>query len=233
MDEENQPSIKESLNTSLEVIAEEPVLRALFNTIPGVGGSLNELLAGKGQLIMEERRDNFLRLLAKHLELLDKEAIKKDYFETDEGFDLLIKALDESRKTRSEQKRDLIARILAGAASTKSEQGSYSPEEYLYVILDLTIQELEVARLIYEERPKTSEEQWKMWEAEACTTLGIDSSDLHMALARLDSRGLLRLVTSGEDEGGPWLDTPEYGEGGHYMVTATFDKLMKFDRLDA
>jgi hypothetical protein len=54
MDEKNQPSIRESLNTSLEVIAEEPVLRALLNIIPGVGGSLNELLAGKGQQIIEE-----------------------------------------------------------------------------------------------------------------------------------------------------------------------------------
>jgi len=99
---EQQPSFKESLNNSLEVIAEEPVLRAMLNLIPSAGGSLSELMAGKGQRIMEERRDNLLRILAEHMETIETEAIRKDYFETPEGFDLLIKALDSSRRTRSE-----------------------------------------------------------------------------------------------------------------------------------
>lgn len=234
MSEKNQPSMRESLNTSLEVIAEEPVLQALLNTIPGVGGSLNELLAGKGQRIMEERRDNLLLLLGKHLEAVDEQAIKKDYFDTEEGFDLLIKALDESRRTRGEEKRDLIARILAGATLTKPEQDSYSPEDYLYLISDLTIQELRVARLIYEQRPDTNEESWNTWEAEACATLGIDRTDLHMALVRLSSTGLLQRVTAHEDEDGQLLvHTVAYGEIVMYMVTANFDKLMEFLSLDS
>lgn len=234
MGEEKQPSMRQSLNTSLEIIAEEPVLRALINAIPSVGSSLNELLAGKGQRIIEERRDNFLKLLGEHLEALDKETIRKDYFETPEGFDLLIKALDESRRTRSEEKRDLIARILVGAASETSEyERRYSPEEYLYLVSNLTIQELRVARLIYKERPQTRVEQWNTWEAEACATLGVDKTDLHMALARLNSTGLLQLVTSGRDGDGLWLSSPTYGEGGYYMVTATFDRLMEFLQLEA
>jgi hypothetical protein len=48
MSEKNQPSMRVSLNTSLEIIAESPALQALLNLIPSVGGSLNELLAGKG-----------------------------------------------------------------------------------------------------------------------------------------------------------------------------------------
>jgi hypothetical protein len=225
--------MRESLNTSLEVIAEEPVLQALLNMIPGVGGSLNELLAGKGQRIMEERRDNLLLLLGKHLEAIDEQAIKKDYFETPEGFDLLIKALDESGRTRSEEKRDLIARVLTGAASSP-ENSNYSPEDYLYLISDLTIQELRVARLIYKQRPDTNEESWNAWEAEACATLGIDRTDLHMALARLGSTGLLVLVTSGdaEEEGTMWVSAPEYGKSGYYIATATFDKVMEFLRLE-
>ncbi len=55
-----------------------------------------------------------------------------------------------------------------------------------------------------------------------------------LALVRLGSTGLLVLVTSGNDpgdEGAFWVDTPEYGKSGYYIVSATFDKLMEFLRL--
>ncbi len=223
--------MKESLNTALEVIAEEPGLQAILNLIP-YGGSLNELLAGKGQRIIEERRNAFLRLLFTRLEALDEETIRKDYFQTDEGFDLLFKALDEARKTRSEEKRDLIVRILC-SAMLDFERGSYSPEEYLYLISDLTVQDLRVARLMYQDRPKLREESWGEWEDKVSATLGIDKPDLHLTLHRLGSTGLLKLVTAGEDDdtGSLWVATHKYGEGSFYVVTPAFDKLMEFLQL--
>lgn len=231
MSEENQPSIKESLNTSLEIIAEEPTLRVLLNAIPSVGGSLNELLAGKGQRIIEERRDNFLLLLRKHVEALDKEAIRKDYFETPEGFDLLIKALDESRKTRSEEKRDLIAKILTGALSTDAGQGEYSPEEYLNVVANLTVKEWEIARAIYtmqqnifprELEPSNKMETWRLCAKTLSEEHDIEANALPLFLNRLYSAGLLDLfyVTV------PGSPIPTY------WVSPTFDKLMEFLRLE-
>jgi hypothetical protein len=115
VEEEKPPPLRESLETSLEILAEDPILRVLLKRIPLVGDSLTEIAAGKGQQIIEARRDEFLQLLAEHLATLEKQAIRKDYFQTPEGFDLLIKALDESRRTRSEEKRDINASILRGA----------------------------------------------------------------------------------------------------------------------
>lgn len=229
---ERQPSWKESLNTSLEVIAEEPVLRALLNMIPSVGGSLNELMAGKGQQIIEKRRDNLLRLLAEHLEAIEAEAIRKDYFETPEGFDLLIKALDSSRRTRSEHKRDLIARILAGATSTDSEQGNYSPEEYVNLVASLTVKELEAARTIYDLQQNLIAEEldadnrleiWRMCAERLKESHGIDSGDFPILVNRLHNVGLLDLyyvLTPGSP-------TPTY------WTSTTFKRLMKFLALDA
>jgi hypothetical protein len=231
MSEKNQPSMRESVNTSLEVIAEEPVLQALLNTIPGVGSSLNELLAGKGQRIMEKRRDNLLLLLGKHLEVLDKDAIKKDYFETDEGFDLLIKALDESRKTRSEEKRDLIARILAGAASTDSETGEYSPEEYLNPVATLTVKELAVARTIYrlqkgqdyrELDPDDRGKSWAKSREKIVEEHALNVNELPLLLDRIASTGLIELV---------YLLTPG-SPARTYWVSPAFHKLMEFLRLE-
>jgi hypothetical protein len=140
---------------------------------------------------------------------------------------LLIRALGESRKTRSEEKRGLIARILRGAV-IDYEQGTYSPEEYLSLISDLTVQELRVARLLYEERPETENEPWKQWEERACATIGIDRADLHLALSRLGTTGLLQQVSGGRDEDGTWLAFPKYGESSYYRVTQAFDRLMEF-----
>ncbi len=144
----------------------------------------------------KERNKRLFQQFSEHLQAIDEQVIRKCYFETEESFNLLIKALDESRRTRSEEKRDLIARVLVGAVLTEPEQDSHSPEDYLYLISDLTIQELRVARLIYEQRPDTDDESWNAWEAEACATLDTDKADLHLALARLSSAGLLQRVTS-------------------------------------
>jgi hypothetical protein len=149
MESEEQPTLRQSLNNSLEIIAEDPGLRALLSFVPYIGGTLVELFAGKGQQIIEERRNDFLRLLSERLEDVEEGAVKKDFFETPEGFDLLIKALDEARKTRSNAKRELYARILVGAATVPPEQGETSAEEYLYLISGLTLRELEVARKMY------------------------------------------------------------------------------------
>jgi hypothetical protein len=233
MGEEKYPSGAEA---AIERLNQDPLLLAAISAVPVVGGSITQVLTWFGQEIVQERNKRLFQQFSEHLEAIDEQAIRKGYFETEEGFDLLIKALDESRRTRSEEKRDLIARILVGATLTEPEQDSYSPEDYLYLISDLTVQELRVARLMYEQRPNTNEESWNSWEAEASATLGIDRTDLHMALVRLGSTGLLVLVTSGndaEDEGTFWVDTPEYGKSGYYIVTATFDKLMKFLSLDS
>jgi hypothetical protein len=133
--------------------------------IPLVGDSLTEIAAGKGQQIIEARRDEFLQLLAEHLATLEKQAIRKDYFQTPEGFDLLIKALDESRRTRSEEKRDINASILRGAI-VDFEQGRYSAEEYTYLISDLTLKELKVSCLLYETRPESEVDYWEEWKKE-------------------------------------------------------------------
>ena len=78
MKEERPPSLRESLEASLELLAEDPVLRVLLTRIPLVGDSLTELAAGKGQQIMEARRDELPKLLAEHLAALEEQAVRKD-----------------------------------------------------------------------------------------------------------------------------------------------------------
>ena len=183
---------------------------------------------GRGERIGKERLEEFLTLLAGELKTLETQAVRKDYFETPEGYDLLIKALDEARKTRSKEKRDLYARILRGAIAD-FEQGRYSAEEYLYLISDLTLKELRVARSLYEApRSMLSDEAWELWRNKACRETGMDEADLSMILSRISSFGLIEPVVVGNDENGFWVNIGDPGDAGIYRVTPSFEKLMEF-----
>lgn len=225
-EENNQPSLRESLETSLEILAEDPVLRVLLKRIPLVGDSLTEIAAGKGQQIIEARRDEFLGLLAEHIAAVEEQAIRSDYFQTPEGLDLLFKALDESRKTRSREKRDLYARVLSGAI-VDFERREYSPEEYLNLISDLTLLELNVARSLYLSNPKNGE-SWEAWKDQLYAHYKMHKDDLPIILSRIQATGLIKDVPNvwQPDASNP----PELSEPTPvpYEATASFKRMMRF-----
>jgi hypothetical protein len=215
---------------AIERLNQDPYLLAAITAVPVVGGSITQVLTGIGQQIVQERHTKLLEQLSEHLAAVDEQAINRNYFETPEGFDLLIKAMDESRRTRSDEKRNLIAKILAGAASTESEQGGYSPEDYLNIVAALTPRELEVARTIYslqryDRQPDPGKllEGWEKHRDTIAQEHGLDAdSELPLLLDRITSTGLIRMVYE------------IYAGGGTvptYWVTPTFGKLMTFLQL--
>lgn len=225
------------MDNSLEIIAEDPKLRAMLSLVPHVGGSLVELFAGKGQQMIEERRDEFIQQLSKRLETVDERAVREDYFETPEGFDLLIKALDEARKTRSTEKRDFYARILAGAASAPSENEEVSAEEYLYLVSDLTIRELKLVRKIYEvqkdyirryidqegqdPRQKYTGEEIEIWYEQRDILIedaGVDHNEVMQLVSRISSTGLVDVN---------YINVPG-STAATYWISPVLEELMRF-----
>lgn len=169
----------------------------------------------------------FVVLLAEKLYALEGQVIRKDYFATEEGHDLLVKALEEARKTRSRDKREHYARILAGAV-LDFERREYSPEEYLHLLSDLTERDLMVARSLYDARPGTKVDgPWDSWRAKVRADYGIDESDLVICLSRLTSFGLLHLMVATDGEEGALVFASNPGETV-YEVTPAFEKLMRF-----
>jgi hypothetical protein len=141
---------------------------------------------------------------------------------------MLIKPLYEARRTRSRLKKELYARILKGAI-LDFEKREYSSEEYLYLISDLTEQEIKVALSVYEEHLPLTEELWKAWAEKVGGQVGMDIADLRFALGRIGSSGLLDRVGWHTDvDGDLVLTAPEEDEVGVYRVTPGFKKLMRF-----
>jgi hypothetical protein len=211
-------------------------LRTLVVAIPGIGSIFDMVLASEGQRIYRER---IHRLIAdmkvdmqERMETVENSALDKEYLESEEFFDLLIKALDATIKTRDEMKRRMYARILT-ESTILSEREGHSPEEYLNLIADLTPLELRVARALYtdwtreewyESRgTKEIQEAWRGWQERMRAEVNIDGADFQLILGRLHSSGLIT------EEGalfprsaGPIDEPPQY------WVSLGFEKLMRF-----
>jgi hypothetical protein len=215
------------IESVIQRLNRDTYLLATISAVPFVGGSITQIITGIGQEIVQERNKRLFEQLAEHLQAAREEAIRKDYFESPEGLDLLIRALEVSGKTRSEVKRDLIARILTGALSTDAGLSEYAHEEYLNMVASLTPKELEVARSIYDSQKDLSPQEldsdnrWDVWRLQAEMLRekhALDESDLTLLMNRLYSVGLVDLVYV-LVPGSP-LST--------YWVSRTFRKLMRF-----
>jgi len=251
-EEKRTPSLSESLETSGEILAESPTLKTLAAAIgagldAAVSGSpapfgtaLSTWLVARADEIEKRRMEEQFVLLLEQLGNLEGLAVRKDFFETGEGRDMLFKAVDEARKTRSRLKKEIFAKILKGAI-LDFENREYSSEEYLYLISDLTEQEIKVALSVYNEHPpldlgdEAMSVAWKAWARELSIEVGMDIADLRFALARIVSAGLLDRVQAFESEEGGDVhivitqNEDEGGGLGFYKVTPPgFKKLMNF-----
>jgi hypothetical protein len=200
--------------------------------IPIPLGDAAHWVAGRGEVIARRRTEFFLSSLSKRLDTIETQAIEPEFFDSEYWHDLFRKAFEEALKPRSNDKIEYYVRILKGAA-VDSLRGDYSAEEYLYLISDLTIQEVRLARLLYESRPPNEEGAWKDWQEDACNRIGIDTRDLQLTLGRLYSSGLLQHIMAGSDEDGNYTQLPENAdEIGYYVVTPAFEKLIDFLELE-
>lgn len=227
MEEKNLPDKIDELLT--EVVNKDLLVLASLSAVPYFGSTMATFFSAKWLQVYQDRTDSLFRRFGEHLSTLDEQTIKRDYFDTPEGIDLLIKATEQSTRTGSEEKRDLIARILAGATSSHTEQGNYTPEEYLNIVASLTGKELEVARTIYDLQRNISSpleydadnkvEVWTLCAASVREQHAIEADDLPLFLTRITATGLITLSYE-IYAGGDTVPT--------YWVTPTFDRLIAF-----
>lgn len=209
--------------------AEEEFILSIFavflSPIPIVGSVFNELRSYQARTVLEARVKTLAQNLREELQQVKEELIDENYLKSEMFFDSLLKATEIAERTRDKRKIELVAQILRGAI-VGSEREQYSAEEYLYLMSDLTSQELSLALSLYRKQPQKGQE-WDAWKEETRRDPGIDEDDLPMMLGRLEASGLLERVniisTWGE------METPAEP---YYRITSSFRKLMRFLRLD-
>ena len=246
MEEENAPTFKESLDNSLVELHESPTLTHWLSATGNVVGTLigaslgipiplgeaAQWTAGRGEVIARRRTERFLSSLSERLAAVETLAIEPGFFDSEYWHDLFRKAFEEALKTRSNDKIEYLAQILKGAV-IDSVRGDYSSEEYLYLVSDLTIQELTVAGHLYQARPQYEDRAWEAWRKDVSTEIGLEVRDLQLTLARLSTTGLIVRLTGGRDEHRDYTDDQEDpAEIGYYAVTPAFEKLAHYLELE-
>jgi len=217
--------ISDGLVKASEAYARNTALRAAVNLIPGIGGSLDVLFASKAQSVVQNRLMQFLEELRKEMNSVKEEMVDKQYLESEEWLDLVLRALEAATRTRRIEKISLYAKVLRGAVIVQDRQES-SPEEYLAILAELTPREIEVAQAIYRQQndePQSGETelQWawrKGWNQFSNICPSVPKEDVPYVLQRLERSGLLHEIT------GSYL-----GYGGEvYTATKAFRKLMRY-----
>lgn len=191
-------------------------IRALVPLIPRVGSSIDMLLTNKAQKFAEERKERLFTELKAEIEKLDEFKIDKEYLQSEELFDILLQAIDKTVRTRSKEKIKLFAKVLKGALLFSGLDKGSRAEEYLNVLSELTINEVRLAKVVFDlkEVDITREEDNELFRR--CTF--IDKEDFPFYMKRLEKAGLVREMVG---------MIADY-EGGIYKITATFTKMMDF-----
>lgn len=202
-------------------------LNVAANEVSVLGSILSEARLHRARMLMERRLLALTDEWKKQMRTVKEEAIDWEFVRSEAFIDLVRQAAEVATRTRDQQKIELAARVLRGAA-VEGVQGGYSPEEYLGSVSDLTPKELTAALSLYEARPEIEDEPWKSWEDKARATLQIDESDLSITLSRIASSGLIEPVTFSASNSGIYAFMSAPGEAGYYRITPAFEKLMLF-----
>lgn len=118
---------KEIIENASTTYVQRTKTRAAVQAIPYIGGPLDTLLAGRGTKIQNERLEHFLSELSSRLNNLEL----APNIDEDALFDFAMEAIEKAVKTRSKEKRELFAKIMASQVT--------NPEEIEYAEMALRI----------------------------------------------------------------------------------------------
>lgn len=226
----NTDTVKDKIVKASQVYADQTFLRAGINAIPFVGGSLDVLLASKGQNFVIRRIESFIDELKKEISDLQETQVNKELLETEEGFDLIVKAFNSASRTRQQEKLKLYARIVKSALTDSKEFEEDEPELFLKIIEELSVKELRVAKCLYElkeikkQDPEDDNPNGKQdgmtndawWLSKHYPEF--DKDELISIFVRLERTGLIKELV------GSFIGY----SGGQYLINPLFKRFMNF-----
>jgi len=104
--------MKINLDKACEKYSDSSVLRSTICAIPYVGGAIDVILSTKGSGIIQGRIRSYIEVLDKQFNDLSESTISKEYLESEEFFDLIIKSFEIASKTRGSNKRKLLSSVV-------------------------------------------------------------------------------------------------------------------------
>jgi hypothetical protein len=225
---EKKLDIDRHIEKGIEIYNQNVGLRYVINQIPIVGFFIDNFFGKTGAEIQERRLMQTIQFLHELTDKIDKTKVDYDFLESEEFTDLIVKIFQNSVKTRHKDKILLNCKILAGSILTENRDIRHSAEDLLVLVSELSPTDLKIASEIYEQqkdKPAKFDFEKGYGELNFITEKGwdnvqrfckLDDSDFRLGLTKLSNAGLIKEVV-GMYSG---------YEGGKYIITSTFQKLM-------
>lgn len=201
----------------------QPIVQALVNAIPTVGGSLDTLLNTRAQQIAEERAKEFFDELSKDSLELTEEIIQSEDF-----IHRWVITAKAAVNTRMREKIRLFARLLKSSFLSDTSITTDEYEEYLSILDELSYREFLVLLILerYEREFLPSENEnelqrasrfWEQFVSEVNQQLNLTVDKTNAMLTRLNRTGCYQTFI------GSYMDYS--GDVG--KLTATYYRLKK------
>jgi hypothetical protein len=127
----------------------DPALRAVVESIPGIGAALGALLSGDRRALFEDRLRLFAEALRSEVtDILRTSGLDEQVIQSQGYGHLMLLAMEAAVRSRSNEKRRLYARLLARRASLDLPSDEERTEEVMQSLADLTMTELSVLKAI-------------------------------------------------------------------------------------
>lgn len=218
------------------------VIGVINPIVPAIVGTIDVALTIKAQKVAERRLNVLCQFWEQEMQNTSMQHIDKEYLESEEFFDLLIKVWDATKRTRQNEKISLYAQVLVGAIPLQNREQHW-PEDYISILAELTLREIEVARALYKQQlirpePTENEMEWLrritaidiekdqdeinigmgQWEKLVADCPSVSKQDIAFLLLRLQRSGLAK-----EMSGTYW----DY-LGGVFVATEELRKIMAY-----
>jgi hypothetical protein len=147
--------VQPQIEKAVEWYSNKSELRAIICGVPFIGSAMDVYFATEGQKITQKRFLKALEVLTEELKVMNESKVDKPYLETEEFTDLIVKMLEKSVKTSSEQKIRLYCKVIRGTISLDNTGHRYNAEDFLDIISELSIPDMRLASEIYKQQKDT------------------------------------------------------------------------------
>jgi hypothetical protein len=220
--------LEKNVERAAEVYADTPSLYLPVLAIPGIGSIIDTLFRHKASEVLHRRCTELWEATKAEVTRIDIDKIDKSFFESEEGYDLIVKAMHAAFETGNKDKMRLYARILISSGLLDKAKFRYYSKDFISLLLDLLPADLAVAREIYKQQkdtpaditdPEATSEVHIVRDSGFYRTpelLHLEKGEFDFALTKLVRSGLIRQVV------GSYVGY----NGDAYRITHTFRKMM-------
>ena len=184
--------MKINLDKAIEKYSEKSLIRSAISAIPYVGSTIDVILGTRGASIIQKRILAYIKVLEDQLNDLSENVVPKDYLNSEDFFDLIIKSFEIATKTRGENKLRLLSSVVKNSIVKPANKMN---EDLLYFIDNLNENDIAFMLFLNNNIPNPPKEKVRVSGYKASELHKIhpqETEEVHLFnLMKLEKLGLL------------------------------------------